>query len=466
MNFDSAFFLFCFLPVLVILYAVIPGNRARNILLLILGLIFYSFGQLSGLVLVIVSAVVNYIFGLLIMKSGKGGNLIKVIGVAANLIFLGAYKYLNFFMTGILNIETYSFSLTAPIGISFFTFKAISYLIDTCRDKGSGTKNPLDFLLYLSFFPQIMAGPITRFKDFAPQLKGRRPSITGAAAGFRRFIFGLAKKLIISAALGSVADEVFGLGSMDFRLAWLGAIAYMLQIFFDFAGYSDMAIGLGEIFGFTTPENFDYPYIANSITDFWRRWHISLSTWFKDYLYIPLGGNRRGKYRTALNKIIVFALCGLWHGAAWTFIIWGLWQGLLSAVESLKIIDVKKLNGTKPGRVAAHIYTLLAVCLGFVIFRGGTLSQGFGVIGAMFGGFDMTVSGTVLLHTLLNAKTVFIFVIGILLSTPISRRLTGKISGENIAAASASYVISAALFALCIMELASGGFTPFIYFQF
>ncbi|MCD8256385.1 MAG: MBOAT family protein [Oscillospiraceae bacterium] len=469
MNFDSAFFLFCFFPVLLLLHAVLRGTRARNILLLAAGLLFYAFGQLSGLLLLLASAAGNYLLGLLILRGGPAQRWVR-LGVVLNLAFLGAYKYLDFFVCGLLGVPDFQSGLAAPIGISFFTFKAISYLIDAGRDTAQGTRSPMQTLLYLSFFPQIMAGPLTRFADFRAQLGTRRVTLVSTAQGLRRFVFGLAKKLILSAALGEIADAVFALTAPDFRLAWLGALSYMLQMFFDFAGYSDMALGLGQVFGFSTPENFDYPYISASITEFWRRWHISLSSWFRDYLYIPLGGNRKGRLRAAANKFIVFALCGLWHGAAWTFLLWGAWHGALCALESLQIIPVRRWNRTRTGRAVGHIYTLLAVCFGFVLFRAERVGQGLRLIAAMFSGFATDAAGGVLLHSLLNGRSVFLLLLAALLSTPIARTVAGRFShapdGTGTLAFSASCLLCALLFPLCILALSSGGFSPFIYFQF
>ena len=297
MSFDSIIFISCFLPLLALLYLLVRGEKARNVLLLAAGLVFYAFGSLTGLMLLLACAAVNYGFGLLLLRRPDGGRAIAGIAVALDLAFLAAFKYLAFALS-VLGLPAPAAGLAAPIGISFFTFKCISYIIDTCRDRSSGTRSFFELLLYVSFFPQIMAGPITRFPDFRGQLAGRTRSARGSAAGLRRFIVGLAKKLLLAGVAAGVADRAFAAGSApDARLAWLGAVAYMLQIYFDFSGYSDMAIGLGQLFGFATPENFDYPYIAGSITEFWRRWHISLSSWFRDYFYLPLGGSRTGKGR-------------------------------------------------------------------------------------------------------------------------------------------------------------------------
>lgn len=453
LNFDSIFFLSCFLPVLVGLYWLGKGQRWRNGLLLAAGLVFYAFGSLQGLFLLAAAAAVNFLLGLLIQR-GLWPKGVRTVAVAGNLLFLGVYKYLHFLLGSVLGLDV-EMTLAAPLGISFFTFKCISYIVDTCREPGKGTRKFSEFLLYVSFFPQVVSGPITRFQDFGPQIDDRRGGID--PAGLRRFVVGLAKKLLLAAPLGAVADTVFGLEAVDARLAWLGAIGYSLQIYFDFSGYSDMAIGLGQLFGFTTAENFRYPYMADSLTNFWRRWHLSLSTWFKDYLYIPLGGNRKGKLRTAGNKIIVFALCGLWHGANWTFLLWGLWHGLFSALESLKLLKPKKLLG--------RVYTLLVVCLGFVLFRAADPGQGLAVVSAMFTGWTWTPAATVALQSLWNGKTVAVLACAVAACLPwkewIARREKLALVWDTV-----SYVLCLGLFLLCVVRLASGGFSPFIYAQF
>ncbi len=475
MNFDSAFFLFCFFPVLAIAYALLPGRRARNALLVAAGLVFYSFGALFDLLLLLAMAAVNYGFGLLLRRD-RGRRAVLAAGVAADLAVLCGFKLLErvaVTVTGADGLLYFLFArhspvtLTVPLGISFFTFKCVSYLVDTYRDRERGTRSFWRLLAYVSFFPQILSGPITRFPDFDPQLDSRAFTADGTARGLTRLVRGLAKKLLLAAAAGSVADAIFALdsGALDIRLAWLGAAAYALQLFFDFSGYSDMAIGLGQFFGFETAENFNFPYAAASITEFWRRWHMSLSGWFKDYLYIPLGGNRKGKWRAALNKFIVFVLCGLWHGLGVTFLLWGAWHGLLAALETLGVIDVKRLRRTLPGRALCHVYALLAVVLGFVMFRAGTAAQGFAVIAAMFTGFHGTVAGTVLLHRLLDGRTVCMLLLGVVFSLPVGPWVRERLA-EKRWAAIGTYGLYAALFVLCLTELAAGGFAPFIYAQF
>ena len=462
MSFDSIFFLCCFLPLTLGLYYLVPGSRWKQSLLLVMGLVFYAFGSLTGVVLLLLAVGFNYLVGLALQKA-QHRKAILIFGVSVNLLYLAVFKYLNFLFTQMLGLPAVELGLAAPLGMSFFLFKSISYLIDTYRDTQTGTKNLFRFSLYLSFFSQVTAGPITRFAQFA--WEPQNANLQAVAEGLRRFVVGLAKKALICTVLGPVVDAIFALNQVDIRLAWLGALAYMLQIYFDFSGYSDMAIGLGKMLGYGTPENFRFPYQAYSIGDFWRRWHISLSSWFRDYLYIPLGGNRKGNLRAAWNKVVVFTLCGLWHGASWTFLLWGLWHGLFSALESLRLIRPDRLQKSKPGKLVAHIYTLLVVCLGFVMFRAGSVQQGLDMIGAMFAGFCFRDAGTVLLYQLCNWETIVVLVIGCVLALPVKQYAENwkvfRRAGEPL-----SYLVCLLLLLLCLLKLAAGGFAPFIYAQF
>ncbi len=465
MSFDSPIFISCFLPLLALIYAPVRNQRARNVLLLAAGLVFYAFGSLTGLLLLLACAAVNYGFGCALQKRETGGKGIAAAAIALDLAFLAAFKYLKFALSVFAPRSAADpfVGLAAPIGLSFFTFKCISYILDTLRDRKNGTKRFFDLLLYISFFPQIMAGPITRFPDFRAQLDQRTSSLRQSAEGLRRFVAGLSKKLIFAGAAAAVTDRAFaGSAAPDARLAWLGAAAYMLQIYFDFSGYSDMAIGLGRMFGFMTPENFAYPYIAPTITEFWRRWHISLSGWFRDYLYIPLGGSRRGRRRAAVNKLIVFVLCGLWHGAGWTYLLWGAWHGVLSAAEGL--LGVKRMPEKGICRVVGHIYTLLAVCLGFVFFRAETLAAGWRMLRAMLGFVPVTAASTAALYAAAPPLTVVLLILGAVFAMPVKRLMDPFL--ETKAGRALSYAGSAALLALCCMRMAAGGFAPFIYFQF
>lgn len=475
MAFDSAFFLFFFFPVLFLAYYPVKSTKARNVMLLVAGIVFYSFGRLFDLLILLLMAAITYGAGALIAREKKP-KLVMIAAVAADAAILVLFKLIERVIVtlsgadGLLRAlfaQTSPVTLMAPLGISFFAFKCVSYTVDTYKDRANAASGFWRFLLYVSFFPEIVSGPISRYNAFAAQLDAREVTLERAARGFVRVIRGLAKKLLIAGAAGSVADAVFGFqGRVDIRLAWVGAIAYAVQLFFDFAGYSDMAIGLSSVFGFTSPENFNYPYTASSIGDFWRRWHMSLSAWLKDYVYIPLGGNRKGKYRTALNKFIVFVVCGLWHGFGLTFLVWGVWHGILSALESLKLLDVQRWREKKWGAVLSHVYTLLAVILGFVMFRAADVSQGFSMIGAMFAGFRFTRAGTLALWEALDARNIFMLVAGIILCMPVADALYKRVHSKIKWAPMARLALYALLFAFCLTQLAAGGFSPFIYAQF
>ena len=462
MSFDSIFFISVFLPVVSALYFLIPSIKAKNIILLIASIVFYSFGSFSGLLILIALVLINYLLTVL-LKKNKPSKAILILGIVINLSVLFFFKYLNFFVSDILGLQAVNLGIAAPLGISFLVFKSISLLIDIYKDPNNTDIKPLDVLLYISFFPQVTAGPIARYSQFASQLESRSYDLESVTLGIRRFVIGLSKKVIICSSLAKIVDTAFNMsGELDFRLAWVAAISYSLQIYFDFSGYSDMAIGLGNIYGFKTLENFDYPYVSDSIGNFWRRWHISLSSWFRDYLYIPLGGNRKGTLRTALNKLIVFTLCGFWHGANWTFMLWGFWHGLWIGVESLFKGTVKKLNSNKLSNILMRVYTLLVVVIGFVMFRASSVAEGFSLISAMFTGFQLNAATTVALSILLNAKSVFILVLAVILSLPIKK----LIKKEGKALTIASLIGSVLLFALCVLGLSAGGFAPFIYAQF
>ena len=461
MSFDSVIFLSCFLPVLLAVYWLVPGLKGKNAVLLIFSLLFYSFSGLSGLGLLLGLTLFNYLMGLWLQKRpGKG---VLGAGVAVNVAFLCFFKYLNFLLNQVLGLPELTLTVAAPLGVSFFTFKSISYLVDTYRDKENGTRSFPRLLLFVSFFPQIVTGPITRYRDFAPQLTDRTHSWSAAAAGLRRLIVGLGKKLILAGTLGTMVDAVFALpqDTLNAPLAWLGAVGYCLQLYFDFSGFVDMAIGLGRLFGFDTAENFDRPYLAPTVGLFWRRWHMSLSSWFRDYVYIPLGGNRKGKFRAGLNKCVVFLLCGIWHGASFTFLLWGIWHGAFSLLESTGLIPAKKLEKS---RVLGHIYTLFVVCIGFVMFRADSVSQGFAFLGAMFTGFSFTAAGTVALHQILTAEGAVMLVLGVILCLPVpAGLLCRRVSPLRERLADLGCVL---LLALSLIYLAAGGFAPSIYAGF
>ena len=460
MSLDSIFFISCFLPLVLLAGWLVP-QKGKTAALLALSLLFYAFCGLPALAVLALSITINYLLSLLLQK--KCGKLLLGLGIAANVALLGAYKYLDFLLSQFGLGESVT-GLVAPLGISFFTFKCIAYLADVYKGREEKPQF-LRFALYVSFFPQIAMGPITRYGEFASQMDIASMSLQSAACGLRRFVVGLAKRVVISAPLGILVDGVFAAALPDARLAWLGAVCYCLQLYFDFSGFIDMANGIANMLGFTVRENFDHPYTAISIGDFWRRWHMSLSAWFKDYIYIPLGGNRKGSFRAGVNKCIVFLLCGIWHGANWTFLLWGIWHGALSLLESLQLIPAKKLAASRPGRIVGRVYALLAVCLGFVMFRAADVGAGFAMLSAMFTGFSFTAQATVLLHELLTGEVLVMLVLGIVLSVPVSRLLK-KLPGWERWSETVTLVLTLALFALCILRLASGNFAPSIYAQF
>ena len=468
MTFSSLTFLFLFLPVTFLLYAVIRNHTARNVILALSSLVFYAYGEPVAVMIMLISILLNYLLGRL--SSGEKYDKLAV-GAAAvlNIGMLMAYKYTGFFVEIFNDITRLCIPvphIRLPIGISFFTFQGLSYVVDVYRDKKKVQKSLFSVLLYISFFPQLIAGPIVRYEDIADRLYEREFSIDRISRGICRFIMGLGKKVLIANQMGLIADTVFGYApdQLGAGSAWLGAVCYTLQIFFDFSGYSDMAIGLGCVFGFDFKENFNYPFIAGSIQDFWRRWHISLSTWFKEYVYIPLGGNRRGRVRTTLNKLIVFFLTGFWHGANFTFIVWGMIHGLFQMLETYQIIPTKK-KWFKP---IGHIYTLLVVTLTFVIFRSDTLSQGVGIIGDMFSGAAGSAAVNAQIFSSVSVLAIVAFAFALLLSTPVFRLLREKTRQSPVGSLYnyVSYTGTLLLFVLCVLSLISGKYNPFIYFRF
>ena len=468
MTFSSLTFLFLFFPATFLLYAVVKNHTARNIVLAAASLVFYAFGEPIAVIIMLISIVLNYFCGRL-ASGQKYAKLGVVIAVLVNIGMLVAYKYTGFFVeifNGITGLALPVPHIRLPIGISFFTFQGLSYVIDVYREKKNVQKNLFSVLLYISFFPQLIAGPIVRYDDIAAQIDRREFNFDRISRGICRFLFGLAKKVLIANQMGLIADKVFSFGGqLSTGTAWIGAVCYTLQIFFDFCGYSDMAIGLGCVFGFDFRENFNYPFIAGSIQNFWRRWHISLSTWFKEYVYIPLGGNQKGKARTTLNKWIVFFLTGLWHGASFTFILWGLWHGLWQMLETYQIVPTKK-KWFKP---IGHVYTLLIVIVGFVLFRADTLAQGFGVLGAMFWPTAGSVGAVGEILALLSPLTLLTLGFALLLSTPVFRILRQKAEAAGrlgVLYNYGAYAGSLLLFGLSVLSLVSSSYNPFIYFRF
>ena len=475
MTFSSPIFIFLFLPICWLICRGIPGTRGRNLFLSVAGVVFYAFGGLRYVPLFLGSVAVYYFAGRYLMReSAKKRKTVMVTAVVLSLAVLAVYKYADFTVANLnaaFSLALKPTGLLLPLAISFYTFQGISYVIDVYRNPSDGTDSFSELLLFMSFFPQLTQGPILRFRDFAPQLSGRENVPETTVAGVRRFIIGLAKKVILSGTAASVSDRIFALDAgnvLDYRLAWLAGICYALQIYYDFSGYSDMAVGLGQMFGFRIMENFRFPYGAGSVREFWRRWHISLSQWFRDYLYIPLGGNRKGKLRTRLNRMIVFLCTGIWHGANWTFVVWGVCHGILCDLEGDGIIPVERLSKTKVGRMVNRIYTFLAVMLLFVIFRADTLAQGWSLIRSIFL-FQSSDSASLLLKQSLTAANCFLLLLGAVLAgnlTPRLREWASVWEERSSAAYICGCLLSIALFILCLLALARGGFESFIYAQF
>lgn len=463
MLFSSPIFLFLFLPISLALYYLAP-KKLKNVILLILSLGFYTWGEKQMVILILLSALVDYSAGLII-NSGKK-KLGLILSILFNLGILAYFKYFNFIVSNI-NSDIIT-NVILPIGISFYTFQTMSYTIDVYRGHIKANKNFIDFAMYVTLFPQLIAGPIVRYSQIEKELKNRTTTIKQFTVGIQRFIIGLSKKMIIANNCAYFADAAFSLSGHQSSalIAWIGIIAYTLQIYFDFSGYSDMAIGLGKIFGFNFPENFNYPYISKSIKEFWRRWHITLSQWFRDYLYISLGGNRKGDYRTYLNLIIVFFLTGLWHGANWTFVVWGLFHGLFLIVERLGFGGFLK----KQNNWLAHFYTLFVVVIGWVIFRSENLNQAINYIYTLFNFKASTNTG--FLNFYLTKEVIIALILGLILSMPIYQKV--KLYFNNIKENKSIYNLGVLsynaglilLFVIYFYYIATEAYNPFIYFRF
>lgn len=472
MVFSNLVFLYVFLPIVLLVYFIVPRGL-KNTILLIASLFFYSWGEPSYVVLMILSIVINYIIGLLVAnaKTDSRKKTWLWFAVFVNLGILGYYKYANFLVENINQLFHTSIVLEPiplPIGISFFTFQALSYVIDVYRKNAEAQKNIFDFSLYIALFPPLIAGPIIRYNRIAEQIKKRFVNIPLFVEGIQRFILGLSKKVLIANPLGRTADDIFAISGGDLTTvtAWVGILAYSLQIYFDFSGYSDMAIGIGKMFGFTFDENFNYPYISKNVSEFWRRWHISLSSWFRDYVYIALGGNRVSTWKVYRNILIVWTLTGFWHGASWTFMAWGFYYGLLIAME-------KWFLGKWLGKLWSpiqHVYTLIFVMVGWVFFRADNFSYSFDYIQTLFGFNGTLYDGQSILYVLDN---LWIFAIAILFATPIFPYMKHKL--EAIASkhtvvfvlkeffGSALYLI---LLLIVTTFLVNSTYNPFIYFRF
>lgn len=472
MVFSSAVFMFLFLPIVFILNRLLP-RKYKNALLLAASLFFYAWGEPVYVLVMLLSITINYFLALQIAQPGapsQKSRLFLVVAVVFNIGLLVVFKYANFIvdnLNAVVGFHVHIPEIPLPIGISFFTFQGMSYVIDVYRDKTLVQKKLSHVALYISYFPQLIAGPVIRYHDIASQIEYRTETVEKMASGIRRFAVGLAKKLIIANTVGRIADMVFALDmpGLTATEAWAGALAYTLQIYFDFSGYSDMAVGLGRMFGFEIMENFNYPFISRSIRDFWRRWHISLSSWFRDYLYIPLGGNRKGTGRTYFNLSVVFLLTGLWHGAEWTFVVWGVFHGVFMILERAGIIKPEKL---KP-KFLANIYAMLVVVTGFVIFRAESLDQSIWIYKAMFVRFRFGFRDAALAGRLLSPATLIVIAAALIASTPVVRIVRDKLSGSpalSSACNTAGYILSYALLALCLLVLSLATYNPFIYFRF
>lgn len=472
MAFSSILFLLFFLPGLCLCYFCLPTRcrAARNVVLLAFSLFFYASGGTDHLFFLLSSILVNYLCGLLAdIKHHKAVRLIGLwVAVAFGIGLLGWSKYAGFLARNLnaLGAGLAVPQIVLPIGISFFTFQGLSYVIDVYRGNAQCQRNPVYVALYIVLFPQLVAGPIVRYSTVAQQITDRRETLSDFSQGAVRFLFGLSKKLLLANAMGEIADGVFAQSplTMAASLAWLGAVAYTLQIYFDFSAYSDMAIGLGRMLGFRFLENFNYPYISRSVTEFWRRWHISLSTWFRDYVYIPLGGSRCARWRSIFNLAVVWLLTGLWHGAEWTFVLWGGWFFLLLSGE--KLLWGKALE--RLPRAVRHGYTLLAVILSWVLFRSPDAAYAGGYFSAMLGLGSGATDGQTVYYLLEYWPE---WIVCVIASLPVKGWLEKRLPGDGASSGALIRVWGPKLAALVLLvlsygKLATGSFYPFIYFQF
>ena len=476
MIFASPVFLFLFLPLTLVAYWAFPG-RFRKAVLLVASLLFYAWGEARYVPLILGSIALNWWIGIRIADAPHAGARRRwaIVGVTANLGVLAIFKYANFAVANlntlapVLSVAPLSVAtIPLPLGISFFTFHAISYIVDVFKRTASVQRGVAEFALYILLFPQLIAGPIIRYRDIAAQLRAPQPSAAEFTYGMRRFILGLGKKLLIANTLGRTADDIFGLPATELGapLAWLGLLCYSLQIYFDFSGYSDMAIGLMRMFGFRILENFNYPYVASSVREFWRRWHISLSNWFRDYLYVPLGGNRSGSARAYANLVVVFVLCGLWHGASWTFVLWGTWHGVFLVLERARLGRALERR-----RIVAHVYTLAVVAGAWVLFRSDSVGHAIDYYAALAGlsGADPARHPVARYADGLLVTTLGV---AIVCAMPVGRRIAAWLddavqrSREAVVAMTVEGAWLAAVFVASAATLAAGTYNPFIYFRF
>ncbi|MBP3729717.1 MAG: MBOAT family protein [Lachnospiraceae bacterium] len=484
MVFSSLPFICIFLPLVFLLHTLIRSNKARNVLLMIASVLFYSYGEPLYVILLLGSVTVNYFLGLGLKdrehrnvksRARSHAKLFMVLGVAFNIALLGVFKYSGFLIGELNRILPAGMQLAVPhlalpIGISFYTFQVLSYLVDVYRGETPVQRNFISLLLYVSFFPQLIAGPIVKYHDIAEQMNHRKLTPEGMSKGLIRFITGLGKKVLIANGMAVVTDSIFalpaaGLGTLG---AWMGAVGFLFQDYFDFSGYSDMAIGLGQMFGFRFKENFNYPYISTSCSEFWRRWHISLNTWFREYLYFPLGGNRKGKVRTYVNLWLVFLFTGIWHGAAWTYVAWGLFQGCFIILERLKLVPFVK------NKITGNLYTMLVMLVGLIIFRSESLAYAGEMLKGFFG-FGGAMSGETysLVSTYFGPYYLALLALSVFFSLPLFRngwlKIRARLAGKRRASIlfmGATMAGALAVLALSLIQLATDSYNPFIYFRF
>ncbi|MBO5859420.1 MAG: MBOAT family protein [Clostridia bacterium] len=464
MLFSSIPFLYYFIPCVLILYFISP-KQLKNTVLLISSLVFYAWDRPKFALLMIAAIVSGYIFGLLIEKFREKplGKVFLVLSVSTSLGMLGFFKYTDFFISTFNSVSGLAVPLTGialPIGISFYTFQILSYTVDVYRGDVAAQKNPISLAAYVAMFPQLIAGPIVRYSDIEKQLVNRTHTFDAAAQGIRRFVIGLGKKILIANALGELCDVFKASDDKSVLFYWLYAIAFTLHIYFDFSGYSDMAIGMGKVFGFDFLENFNYPYISKSVTEFWRRWHMSLGSWFRDYVYIPLGGNRVSTFKKFRNIFVVWMLTGFWHGAAWNFIVWGLYFAVLLVIEKLWL--KKYLDKSK---AFSHVYVMFLVIISFVIFNAADMGEAMRYIGGMFGFGGVPLFSAEWLYYLRSYAVVII--LAIIGATPLPKKIVSKLSEKNEKLVNlAEPIVLVALMIVMTAYLVDGSFNPFLYFRF
>ena len=465
MLFSSITFLYCFLPCVLLVYFVVP-DRLKNFTLLAASLIFYGWGEPKYLVFMLLSVTQSYIAALLVerFRGKKLAKLALVLSAVASLGLLAYCKYADFFIenfNAVTGLSVPLLKVALPVGISFYTFQILSYVVDVYRGDVPAQRNFIDLAMYIAMFPQLIAGPIVRYSDIAGSLKNRKTTLADASEGIRRFSIGLAKKILLANSAALLVSEFKAYNEKTVLFYWLYALAYMLHIYFDFSGYSDMAIGLGRIFGFRFSENFNYPYISASITEFWRRWHISLGGWFRDYLYIPLGGNRVKPFRHVINILVVWAATGFWHGASWNFVLWGLLYAALLLFE--KYVLHPKIRFAVP----MHIYTLLFVMFGFILFDSASVADALTSFKALFGFGGIPAANTASLYYL--KSNIVLLVVAVIGATPLPKLLYEKIGLRKLGGkilAVVTPLATLASVAICTAYLIDGSFNPFVYFRF